>query len=123
MKILESGEMYLETILLLTKKNPYVRSLDVAEEMNYSKPSVSRAMNILKENKYISIDKNGHIKLLKKGLDLATKIYDRHVVVTNCLVKLGVNEKQAETDACKIEHVLSDESFEAIKKYIAKIEN
>ncbi len=123
MKILESGEMYLETILLLTKKNPYVRSLDVAEEMNYSKPSVSRAMNILKENKYISIDKNGHIKLLKKGLDLATKIYDRHVVVTDCLVKLGVNEKQAETDACKIEHVLSDESFEAIKKYIAKIEN
>ncbi len=123
MKILESGEMYLETILLLTKKNPYVRSLDVAEEMNYSKPSVSRAMNILKENKYISIDKNGHIKLLKKGLDLATKIYDRHVVVTDCLIKLGVNEKQAETDACKIEHVLSDESFEAIKKYIAKIEN
>lgn len=123
MKILESGEMYLETILLLTKKNPYVRSLDVAEEMNYSKPSVSRAMNILKENKYISIDKNGHIKLLKKGLDLATKIYDRHVVVTDCLVKLGVNEKQAETDACKIEHVLSDESFEAIKKYITKIEN
>ena len=123
MKILESGEMYLETILLLTKKNPYVRSLDVAEEMNYSKPSVSRAMNILKENKYISIDKNGHIKLLKKGLDLATKIYDRHVVVTDCLVKLGVNEKQAETDACKIEHVLSDESFEAIKEYIAKIEN
>ena len=123
MKILESGEMYLETILLLTKKNPYVRSLDVAEEMNYSKPSVSRAMNILKENKYISIDKNGHINLLKKGLDLATKIYDRHVVVTDCLIKLGVNEKQAETDACKIEHVLSDESFEAIKKYIAKIEN
>lgn len=123
MKILESGEMYLETILLLTKKIPYVRSLDVAEEMNYSKPSVSRAMNILKENKYISIDKNGHIKLLKKGLDLATKIYDRHVVVTDCLIKLGVNEKQAETDACKIEHVLSDESFEAIKKYIAKIEN
>ena len=123
MKILESGEMYLETILLLTKKNPYVRSLDVAEEMNYSKPSVSRAMNILKENKYISIDKNGHIKLLKKGLDLATKIYDRHVVVTDCLIKLGVNEKQAETDACKIEHVLSDESFEAIKKYITKIEN
>ena len=123
MKILESGEMYLETILLLTKKIPYVRSLDVAEEMNYSKPSVSRAMNILKENKYISIDKNGHIKLLKKGLDLAAKIYDRHVVVTDCLIKLGVNEKQAETDACKIEHVLSDESFEAIKKYIAKIEN
>lgn len=123
MKILESGEMYLETILILSKKNPYVRSLDIAEEMNYSKPSVSRAVNILKDNDYISIDKNGHIKLLEKGLETATKIYERHVVVTECLVKLGVSQTQAETDACKIEHVLSDESFKAIKNHLEKCKN
>ncbi len=118
MKILESGEMYLETILLLSKKSPYVRSLDIAEEMNYSKPSVSRAVNILKDNGYIAIDKNGHITLLEKGLETATKIYERHVVVTECLTKLGVSKMQAETDACKIEHVLSDESFNAIKNHL-----
>ncbi len=118
MKILESGEMYLETILLLSKKSPYVRSLDIAEEMNYSKPSVSRAVNILKDNGYIAIDKNGHITLLEKGLETATKIYERHVVVTECLIKLGVSKTQAETDACKIEHVLSDESFNAIKNHL-----
>ena len=121
MKILESGEMYLETILVLSENNPYIRSLDVAEAMNYSKPSVSRAMGILKENHYISIDKNGHIKLLKKGHDLATKIYERHLVVTDCLEKIGVSPKQAEADACKIEHVLSDESFMALKNYIEKL--
>lgn len=121
MKILESGEMYLETILLLSKKNPYVRSLDIAEEMNYSKPSVSRAVNILKDNDYIAIDKNGHITLLEKGLETATKIYERHVVVTECLTRLGVNKEQAETDACKIEHVLSDESFNAIKNHLNKV--
>ena len=121
MKILESGEMYLETILILSKTNPYVRSLDIAEAMNYSKPSVSRAVGILKENKYISIDKNGHIKLLKKGHDLANKIYERHLVLTDCLEKIGVSSKQAEADACKIEHVLSDESFLALKAYIEKI--
>ncbi len=123
MKILESGEMYLETILLLSKKNPYVRSLDIAEEMNYSKPSVSRAVNILKDNDYIAIDKNGHITLLEKGLKTATKIYERHVVVTDCLVRLGVSQEQAETDACKIEHVLSDESFNAIKNHLEKYKN
>ncbi len=121
MKILESGEMYLETILLLSKKSPYVRSLDIAEEMNYSKPSVSRAVNILKDNDYIAIDKNGHITLLEKGLKTATKIYERHVVVTECLIKLGVSKKQAETDACKIEHVLSDESFNAIKNHLNNV--
>lgn len=123
MKILESGEMYLETILILSKTKPYVRSLDIAEAMNYSKPSVSRAVGILKENKYISIDKNGHIKLLKKGHDLATKIYERHLVLTDCFEKIGVSPKQAEMDACKIEHVLSDESFLALKAYIEKVKN
>ncbi len=123
MKILESGEMYLETILILSKTKPYVRSLDIAEAMNYSKPSVSRAVGILKENKYISIDKNGHIKLLKKGHDLATKIYERHLVLADCFEKIGVSPKQAEMDACKIEHVLSDESFLALKAYIEKVKN
>ena len=121
MKMLESGEMYLETILRLSNQSPYVRSLDVAEAMNYSKPSVSRAMKILKENHYISIDGNGYIKLLKKGKDVANKIYERHKVITELLVDLGVNEKQAEADACKMEHCISDESFEAIKEHLQKI--
>ena len=121
MKMLESGEMYLETILRLSNQSPYVRSLDVAEAMNYSKPSVSRAMKILKENHYISIDGNGYIKLLKKGRDVANKIYERHKVITELLIDLGVNEKQAEADACKMEHCISDESFEAIKEHLQKI--
>lgn len=120
MKILESGEMYLETILVLSKKNPYVRSLDIAEKMNYSKPSVSRAVGILKDNGYIQVDKNGYITLLKKGSDLANKIYERHVVLTEVLEKIGVNPKTAEDDACRMEHVISDETFDAIKKYLKK---
>ena len=123
MKMLESGEMYLETILRLSNQSPYVRSLDVAEAMNYSKPSVSRAMKILKENHYISIDGNGYIKLLKKGKDVANKIYERHKVITELLIDLGVDEKQAEADACKMEHCISDESFEAIKKHLEKIKD
>ena len=123
MKMLESGEMYLETILRLSNQSPYVRSLDVAEAMNYSKPSVSRAMKILKENHYISIDGNGYIKLLKKGKDVANKIYERHKVITELLIDLGVDEKQAENDACKMEHCISDESFEAIKKHLEKIKD
>ena len=121
--MLESGEMYLETILRLSNQSPYVRSLDVAEAMNYSKPSVSRAMKILKENHYISIDGNGYIKLLKKGKDVANKIYERHKVITELLIDLGVDEKQAENDACKMEHCISDESFEAIKKHLEKIKD
>ncbi len=123
MKMLESGEMYLETILRLSNESPYVRSLDVAEAMNYSKPSVSRAMKILKENHYISIDGNGYIKLLKKGKDVANKIYERHKVITELLVALGVEQTQAETDACKMEHCISDESFEAIKEHVKKIKD
>lgn len=114
--------MYLETILRLSKESPYVRSLDVAEAMSFSKPSVSRAMKILKENHYLSIDSNGHIKLLKKGRELANKIYERHIVITKALIALGVNKKQAEEDACKIEHCISDESFTALKKHIEKEE-
>ena len=120
MKLLESGEMYLETILILSKKNEFVRSLDEAEYMNFSKPSVSRAMGILKDNKYIAIDENGHITLLKKGSDLANKIYERHVILTECLAAIGVEKKIAEEDACKIEHDISDQTFAALKKHLYK---
>jgi len=116
MMIQESGEMYLETILIISKKNITVRSLDVAEYMGYSKPSVSRAMSILKKHGYIEIDKNGFITLLEPGKQLAEKIYERHLIITNVLTSLGVNPLTAELDACKIEHDLSDESFQAIKK-------
>ena len=121
MKIQESGEMYLETILILSQQLPVVRSLDVAEYMGFSKPSVSRAMGILKENKYISIDKNGYIKLLKKGSDLANKIYERHNVLTKMLIMCGVSEDVAEADACRIEHDISDETFDALKKHLNNV--
>lgn len=116
MKIQESGEMYLETILVLSKKQAQVRSLDVALELNYSKPSVSRAMSILKANNFIKIDDNGFITLTKKGSVLANKIYERHQILTDVFISLGISEKTAEIDACRIEHDLSDETFNAIKK-------
>lgn len=120
MQIQESGEMYLETILILSKKGINVRSLDVAEYMGYSKPSVSRAMSILKKYDYIAIDQNGFITLNDSGLKLAEKIYERHTIITSVLINLGVNPLIAELDACKIEHDLSDESFQAIKKGLMK---
>ena len=115
MHLLESGEMYLETILILTKQKDFVRSLDVAEYMNYSKPSVSRAVGILKEGGYIQVDKAGGIALTESGAEIAEKIYERHRVLTQMLVCLGVDEKTAAEDACKMEHDISDRSFEAIK--------
>lgn len=118
MRLQESGEMYLETIYILTKKNEVVRSLDVAEYMGFSKPSVSRAVGLLKNGKYILVDKNGHITLTEIGLQVAQKIYERHTLLTEYLVRLGVSEKTASEDACKMEHDISDESFEAIKKHI-----
>lgn len=118
MNLLESGEMYLETILLLSKKNQYVRSIDVADEMGYSKPSVSRAVGILKSNKYITVDTEGHITLTDSGRESAERIYERHTILTEFFVKIGVDEKIASSDACKIEHHISDEAFEAIKKFI-----
>ena len=120
MRLLESGEMYLETILRLSKKNSGVRSVDVCEYMGYSKPSVSRAVGILKNGGYISVDANGFLSLTEKGRTVAEKIYERHVLLTEFLVCIGVDRETAVKDACKIEHDLSDVTFEAIKKHIKK---
>lgn len=113
-----SGEMYLETIYVLCQKKSSVRSVDVAEYMNYSKPSVCRGVGLLKKGNYISIDKNGYISLTDKGLAFANKIYERHTVLSKVLTMLGVDEETAAEDACKIEHVISDKSFNSLKKYI-----
>ncbi|MBR4231917.1 MAG: metal-dependent transcriptional regulator [Oscillospiraceae bacterium] len=119
-RLQESGEMYLETILVLSRKNGSVRSIDIAEQMNYSKPSVSRAMSILKSGEYITVDRNGYISLTEKGSEIAEKIYERHTVISELLIRLGVDEETAVRDACKIEHDLSDTTFEIIKKHIAE---
>lgn len=115
MKLLESGEMYLETILVLKNKYGYVRSIDIAKEMNYSKPSVSRAVALLKEDGYIDHDPHGMIVLTESGKKIAEKIYDRHKTLTKYLIWLGVSEETAQNDACRIEHVISQESFDKIK--------
>lgn len=120
MGLYKSGEMYLETILILSKKYNTVRSLDVAEYMEFSKPSVSRAIGILKKGGYITVNSEGHISLTEKGQEVAEKMYERHTLLTNFLIRLGVNERTASEDACNIEHDISDESFEAIKKLINK---
>ena len=118
MAIQESGEMYLETILVLSKKDAPVRSLDVANEMGFSKPSVSRAMGILKTDGYIEMDEKSHITLTDKGLKAAKRIYERHILITELLTSIGVDKKTAEEDACRVEHVISDKTFKAIKKHI-----
>ena len=120
MPIYESGEMYLETIYVLTRDRSDVRSIDVCEHMGYSKPSVSRAVNLLKANGLILIGKDGYITLTDAGLVIGQKIYDRHTLLSSLLVRLGVSEKTAAEDACKMEHAISDESFEAIKRYFAE---
>ena len=119
MPIQESGEMYLETIYVLAKRNGALRSIDICEEMGYSKPSVSRAIGILKNNKYIEVDKKGFITLTESGRALAEKIYERHTIITEFLISLGVDEATASEDACKMEHIISDASFDAIKKHSA----
>ena len=116
MTVRESGEMYLEAILVLAKKSGYVRSIDVSEYLGYSKPSVSRAMGILREGGYILVEKDGAITLTDSGKKLAETIYERHTVLSELLIRLGVDEKTATDDACRIEHVISDESFQAIKQ-------
>ena len=115
MHLQESGEMYLETILILSRKKANVRAIDICEHMGYSKPSVSRAVGLLKEGGYVVADKDGHLSLTEIGLETAEKILARHKVITEYLIKLGVSPETASTDACKIEHVICDESFEAIK--------
>lgn len=123
MHLQESGEMYLETIYVLSQKSSAVRSLDVAEYMGFSKPSVCRAVGLLKSGDYIIVDRDGYITLTSAGLDVAKKIYERHTVLTEFLVRLGVNSETAAEDACKIEHDISDESFNAIKAHFPRKES
>ena len=120
MELHESGEMYLETILILKNRFGYVRSIDIANEMGVSKPSVSRAVGLLKDNGYISFDPNGMILLTDTGRTVAEKIYERHQVLTEYLINIGVSEEIASKDACKIEHVISDETFDMVKKKLNK---
>ena len=120
MHLQESGEMYLETILVLSRRLNKVRSVDVAEEMGYSKPSVSRAVGILKKNGYIIMDGSGHLYLTDEGRSVAEKTFERHRVLTKVFTKLGVSAGIAAEDACKIGHVISDETFEAIKRFVAE---
>ena len=123
MALLESGEMYLETILILSRKRGFVRSVDISEHMGYSKPSVSRAVGLLKSGQYITIDEDGHIHLTELGKATAEKIMSRHTVLTQMLVSLGVDPETASGDACKMEHVISDTTFEAIKNHMNKYGN
>ena len=119
-RVSESKENYLETILILFNRNGEVRSVDVAAELEFSKPSVSVAMKNLREDKCIKVDENGYITLTRRGREIAERVYERHLLFTDWLISLGVPEDIAAEDACRIEHDLSPESFEAIKKYLAE---
>ncbi|MBQ6541626.1 MAG: metal-dependent transcriptional regulator [Lachnospiraceae bacterium] len=120
MAMLESGEMYLETIYVLSQKSKNVRAIDVADEMGFSKPSVSRAVGLLKNDGLIFVDEQGYIRLTAEGEAKAQKIYERHTVLSKLFMALGVDEETATNDACRIEHYMSDETFDAIKAYLAK---
>lgn len=121
MKIQQSGEDYLETIYLLQKRSGQVRSIDIANELGYSKASVSRAMKILRNNNYINMEKNNNIILTPKGLTKASEIYERHKIITQFFEEtLGLDRKTSASDACKVEHVISQDTFEAIKNYLTK---
>lgn len=122
MNLQESGEMYLETIYVLSQRLNVVRSLDVAEYMSFSKPSVSRAVSLLKEGGLLLMGKDGYLTLTDDGLKIAKKIYERHTVLTSILVNLGIDEKTASEDACKIEHDISDKTFNALKRHLKKIQ-
>ncbi|TCO68269.1 metal-dependent transcriptional regulator [Marinisporobacter balticus] len=117
MKIQESAENYLEMILILKERNGQVRSIDIVNEMGYTKPSISIAMKKLRENGYIKVDENGYITLEKLGYEIAVQIYERHQTLTQLLIAAGVNEETAMKDACRIEHIISDESYKCIKEY------
>ena len=120
MELHESGEMYLETILILTEKKSFVRAIDVGEELGYSKPSVSRAIGLLRNGGFVEVSDGGGLTLTKKGREVAEKIYERHVYLTKMLMNLGVDEKTATQDACRIEHVISDKSFNTVKEHFLK---
>lgn len=121
MHLKESGEMYIESIYVLNQKIGNVRSIDVCEHLGYSKPSVSRAVNLLKNGGFVLVSDDGYLTLTSAGLEVAEKMYQRHTILTDLLIKLGVNPTTACEDACKIEHHISDESFNAIKKYAKNI--
>lgn len=123
MVIQESGQMYLEAIYVLSLKSNGVHAVDVGEYLGFSKPSVSRALSILKEKKLITVDGNSHIFFTDEGRKIAEDVYNRHVVIKECLLKLGVSDGAAESDACKLEHVLSEESFNAIKNHLNKFKD
>ena len=117
MKLQESGEMYLETILILSKKKSFVRAIDVGEYMGFSKPSVSRAIGLLRNGGFVDVSDGGGLVLTDEGKEVAEKIYDRHLYLTKMLMEMGVDEDTASEDACRMEHVVSDKSFDAIKRY------
>ena len=123
MSIHESGEMYLESIYMLTQQRPHVRSVDISEYMGYSKPSVSRAVGVLKKNGYIQVDPDGTITLTDTGRQIAETIYERHTVLSTLLQKLGVSPETAAADACKLEHAMSDETFRAIQNHLKQTGN
>jgi Mn-dependent transcriptional regulator len=123
MEIHESAEMYLETILVLSRKNHSVRSVDIANELNYKKSSVSVAMKKLREDKYIEMDRDGYITLTANGKQIAETMYERHTLISDWLIHLGVNREVAIEDACRMEHVISKESFEAMKKHVGDTVN
>ena len=118
MHLKESGEMYLETVYLLSKKKANVRSIDICDEMGFSKPSVSRAVSLLRAGGYLNMHKDGYLTLTEFGLEVAERMYERHELLTTLLVSIGVPREIAESDACKIEHHISNESFEAIKNHL-----
>ena len=118
MQLKESGEMYLETIYVLSQCKGFVRSIDVGEEMGYSKPSVSRAVGILRDGGYITVAHDGGLHLTEAGLEVAQRTYERHTVLSEFFIKLGVDEETATNDACKIEHVISSSTFAALKKFL-----
>lgn len=122
MHLQESGQMYLETIYVLSKTLPRIRSIDIVEHIGYSKPSVSRAVGLLKNGGYIEVDENGYITLTDEGRFVAEQMYERHTILTEVLTRLGVDAETAAEDACKIEHVISNKSFEAIKQHIKQFQ-
>ena len=121
MDLQESGEMYLEAILVLSQKNGFVRSVDVSEYLGYSKPSVSRAMGILRAGNYVQVNPDGGLALTETGRAVAEKIFERHTLLSQLLMALGVPEGTAIADACKMEHTISDESFQALKRHMAQL--
>ena len=121
MRLQESGEMYLESIYVLSQKGGYVRSIDISEYMGYSKPSVSRAVSLLKNAGYITMDEDNYIHLTETGFEIAHKIYERHTVLSALLMRIGVSEETAAEDACRMEHAISDETFLAIKNFVERL--